>query len=125
MSVINNAIMTVGLWDNRQVNEQVPGPAAAQATAVRLIGPLVRCTKSVSTGSFILPAIGSNEATEAVVVLNDSPNSINVYPASGEKTNGSANAAVAVAAGAAGVFIPSLGITNYPPALDWRSMVGT
>jgi hypothetical protein len=59
-----------------------------------------------------------------MVVVNDSPNTINVYPAVGEKTNGSLNTAAAITAGASGFFIPVLNsANNYPSTLDWRTAV--
>jgi hypothetical protein len=126
MSVTNFAVLFVvgGNLQGSFTTELVPGPAATQNTATRINSPLSRVLKSVSTGSLILPSILNGEANEMMVVVNDSPNTINVYPAVGEKTNGSLNTAVSVATGASGVFVPVLNsANNYPSTLDWRTAV--
>ena len=57
-----------------------------------------------------------------IIVVNDSAGAIIVYPAVGEKTNGSANAGVSIASGASGLFLPVLNSPqNYPSPLDWRT----
>jgi hypothetical protein len=126
MSVTNFAVMFVvgGNLQGSFTAELVPGPAAAQSTATRINSPLSRVLKSVSTGSLILPSILSGEANELLWVMNDSPNTINVYPASGEKTNGPLNTAFQITTGLTGVFVPVLNsVNNYPSTLDWRSAV--
>ena len=118
MSTTNNAV----LFNAQSANvEAVAGPAAAPGTATRLTNALTRCTKAVSTGSFILPSIGTGEASENMWVVNDSAVTVNIYPATGEKTNGSANGAFAVTTGLTGVCVPVLNSpNNYPTTLDWR-----
>lgn len=99
----------------------VGGPATTQNTATRLSGPICRCTKSVASGSFILPSIGTGEANDGVIVINDSGQTILVYPAAGEKMIGSANSPFSVTNGNSAFFTPivtSLG--NNPTTLDWR-----
>jgi hypothetical protein len=123
MSVTNQAVLFVLAVGSRQSVELVAGPAAAQATATRLNNAVCRCTKGVSTGSFILPSILSGEANEVIMLVNDTAVALNVYPAVGEKNNGSANAAISVAAGASGLFVPVLNSTNQLTTLDWRSAV--
>lgn len=118
MSTTNNAVMTAV---NKANVEAVAGPAAAQGTAVRLTNALTRCTKAAATGSFILPSILSGEASEAMIVVNDSAVTINVYPAVGEKTNGAANTAFAVTTGLSAFCVPVVAsVGNYPSTLDWR-----
>lgn len=110
-----------------QVMEVVAGPAAAQNTATRLTNRFSRCIKAASTGSVVLPSILSGEANEPMLVMNDAANSINVYPGLGEKINGgSANAPIAVAAGASIMLFPVLNSPQvYPSTLDWRGAVIT
>lgn len=107
--------------------EVVAGPAAAQNTATRITNRFTRCIKAASTGSLVLPAIANGEANEPVLVMNDAANSINVYPGLGEKINGgSANAPIAVAAGASIMLFPVLNSPQvYPSTLDWRGAVIT
>jgi hypothetical protein len=120
MSATNDAIRFVA--GNRFMSEVSGGPAAAQATAMRLNNTYSRCTKAAANASFILPSIGTGEANEIMMVINDSASTINIYPAVGEKNNGSANGAITIAAGTTGVFVPVLNsVYNYPSTLDWRS----
>jgi hypothetical protein len=123
MSTTNNAVMFVigGNLQGQSIVEVVPGPAATQNTAARISNQLMRVTKSVATGSLILPSILNGEANEMITVVNDSPSTINVYPATGEKTNGNLNTAFQITTGLSGVFFPVLNSTNnYPSTLDWR-----
>jgi hypothetical protein len=121
MSVTNNAVLFVFSNDGQTIVELVPGPAAAQNTAVRINNEVIRVLKSVSTGSLILPAMLTGEANEAIVVVNETAVTINVYPALGEKTNGNLNTAFQITTAISGIFIPVLAsVNNYPSTLDWR-----
>jgi hypothetical protein len=121
MSVTNNAVLFVFSNDGQTIVELVPGPAAAQNTAVRINNEVIRVLKSVSTGSLILPSMLTGEANEAVVVANETAVTINVYPALGEKTNGNLNTAFQITTNVSGIFIPVLAsVNNYPSTLDWR-----
>jgi hypothetical protein len=123
MSVTTIGFLYAVAAGSRASSEYVALTAAAQAGATRVNNVISRVIRSIATGSLILPSILTGEANEPIYVVNDSPNSVNVYPAVGEKTNGNANTAVAVAAGAVGVFIPILSSTNNPTTLDWRTAV--
>jgi hypothetical protein len=124
MSTTNNAVLFIASQNRGQVIELSSSVAAAQAGATRMSGPLCRVTKAVSTGSFILPQISSGEATDFMVLVNDTAVSLNVYPSPSEKINGTANAALSVPAGQSGFFVPVLNsVNNYPTTLDWRSVV--
>lgn len=91
----------------------------AQAGATPLISEVNRVTKSTaSLNSFILKSILSGDASVLIFVLNDSANTINVFPFVGENQNGVANAGLAIAAGAAGVFSM---VQNSLGGPDWRS----
>lgn len=124
MSTTNLAIM---FSMSQAVMEVIAGPAAAQNTATKLTNALSRCLKAASTGSFVLPTILTGDANEPMILVNDSANSVNVYPGLGEKINGgSANAPIAVAAGASLVVFPVLNSPGvYPSTLDWRGAVIT
>jgi hypothetical protein len=119
MSTTNNAVLQAFNVANVEV---VAGPAAAPGTAVRLTNTLSRCTKAASTGSFILPSIGTGEANEPMILVNDSAVTVNIYPAANEKTNGNAQAtAFQVTTGLTGICIPVVNsVGNYPTTLDWR-----
>ena len=77
----------------------------------------------------ILPAILSGEATEPMTLISyDTGASVNLFPAVGEKTNGTLNGAVSVAAGAFAYMVPVPGqFTAELPlyAFDWRGAVIT
>jgi len=121
MSVTNNAVLFVFSNDGQTIVELVPGPAAAQNTAVRINNEVIRVLKSVSTGSLQLPSMLNGEANEAIVVVNETAVTINIYPAVGEKTNGNTNTAFQITTGISGIFIPVLAsVGNYPSTLDWR-----
>lgn len=90
---------------------------ATQTAATPLTAELHRVTAGSATASFIMKSMISKEAPLVVVLVNDGPNSVNVYPAVGETMNGSSNAAQAVAAGATGIFIQ----TSVSDVKDWRA----
>lgn len=128
MSVANDA-MLVFLGQNQfPVYDGLVGTvAAAQAGATRLTGTVNRVTKSISTGSFILPQMTTGEADSAGVwVINDSPNTINVYPFVGETMQGTANAVFQITTGTSGFFLRVYGASiqkgggNQTPTNDWR-----
>lgn len=123
MSTTNLAVMfAIGANLQGLANsELVPGPAATQNTATRVNSPLTRVTKSVSTGSLQLPSIGTGEANEAIFIVNDTGGTINVYPFTGEKTNGNVNGAFQITTGVSAIFVPVLASSGvYPSTLDWR-----
>jgi hypothetical protein len=99
-------------------DDRTAGALAAQAGAAPIQRDVTRCTvSSAATASFILGDCLTNEADPLVWVLNDSPNTINVYPFVGQTMNGSANAALTIAAGGFAFFSRT--------ALDWRGAVFT
>ena len=122
MSITNNALLFAA--SVRCV--EVVGVAATQAAATKLTNQFSRVIKSVGSGAFILPAILSGEATEPMILLNDTGALVNLFPAVGEKTNGTLNGSVAIAAGAFAYMVPVLNSPqNYPSTLDWRGAVIT
>ena len=122
MGITNNALMFAA---SQRVVEVV-GVGTTQGTATKLTNALSRCTKSVGTGAFILPSILSGEATEPMYLVNDTGAAIFIFPAVGEKTNGTLNAGVSIAAGGFSFFVPVLNSPQtYPSTLDWRGGVIT
>jgi hypothetical protein len=116
MSITNLAV----LQGVNAANVEVVGVGSTQATATRLTHKLTRIIKSVGSGAFILPSILSGEASEPMIVVNDTGASVNVFPFIGEKTGGTVNAAFAIAGGASGICVPVLNSPNNPTTLDWR-----
>src|SRR5689334_6044377 len=115
MSAINLAIQNyLQLPTNDNCQSSV---TATQTGAPVLPGAKNRITAGASTQSFCLEAITTGEAGQDIVwVINDGPNQANIYPAVGEKMNGTTNATQTIAAGATGIFVR---IRNPNP--DWRS----
>jgi hypothetical protein len=89
--------------------------ANAQAAATAIKTDVMRVTKSTSNGSLILPDALTGCAEEMHWVLNDTANTIQVFPFVGGSINGVANTALALTTQQAGVFI--LDKTNN----DWRA----
>jgi hypothetical protein len=105
---------------------------AAAPTTQALGAPLRASAHRVTANgtanaSATLKSILSNEAPGIVWVINDGANTVAVFPAAGEKTNGTLNASFAVTAGNAAVFVPvptqvkRKGGTSGGGTLDWRA----
>jgi hypothetical protein len=90
--------------------------AGVQSTAVRASGEMNRFTTSVSTGAVVLPSIANDDASNIIIVINDSPNSIVVGGAAGDKVNTVATTStfgagvVTIATTKATIFVSSTGI---------------
>jgi hypothetical protein len=127
MSTTNFAILHLSSQQNGASTVEVTSTvASAQAGATRITNNLSRCKQSVANGSFILPQIGTGEATREVLLVNDSAVTIQLFPAVGEKLGGVANAALSIASGATGIAFPVLASTYvYPSPQDWRCAVFT
>ena len=123
MSTTNNAVLKA-LRVSARYREDilVGGAASAQGTATKINAQLTRCTKSVASGSFVLPSLLSEEATQSYYwVVNDSGSTILVYSALGETMNGSTNAssALSIPPGETGIFVPVHETASGNN--DWRS----
>jgi len=125
MSVANTALLyNLGLLAFPVIDNLSSTVATATQTgAIALVGELHRVTKAVSTGSFILKSLISNEAPPLVFVVNDSAQTINVYPTVGETMNGVANAAFQITTGTSGIFIaiPTAHLAKGASSVDWRA----
>jgi hypothetical protein len=102
------------LWDNQAAPTAVA--AGVQSVAVRALGEMNRYTTSVANGAVILPSISNDDASNIIIIINDSPNSITVGGAVGDKINTVATTSsfgavvLAVAAATSAVFVSSTGI---------------
>lgn len=106
---------------------QALAQAVARAGANRVVA-------SPANGAILLPAmLNEDEAADIVFVINDSANTIQVFPALGETMLGVANAAFSVAAGATGIFLckpPNIAlqmqsVQTVTSVYDWRAVVMT
>lgn len=135
MSTTNYAIMQAESFSPTPLTDNLAASfatgAGAQAQGLKLVGEMNRIVTSVATGAAVLPSVGSMEASSRILVVNDSPNSINVGAAAGEKVNGVATTAtfgagvLAVASGATAVLYRSgspfgIGGVGTASAIDWR-----
>jgi len=135
MTVTNDSIIRAFAYIVTPINDDLAAAfatgAGAQNQGLTMQGEMNRITTSVATGACVLRSITTGEAPPLVVVVNDSPNSINVGAAAGEKVNNVATTSsfgagvLAVAAGASAVFVStgSLGKGDGNPATtqDWRA----
>jgi hypothetical protein len=122
MSTTNNAVLKALRISGETMDVLVAGAASAQGTATKINSLLTRCTKSVASGSFVLPSLLSQEVFQRPYwVVNDTAGAILVYCALGETMNGSANANLSIAAGDSAVFIPVHETASGNN--DWRSSV--
>src|SRR5580692_6398280 len=118
---LRQAIANSGFSYGTPINDLTaggPNAVTTQAGATALRCGINNVIVSGAAGrSCILPSIISSETFALVtIVINDGANAINVYPAPNELMNGSANAALSIAAGGFGMFIikpqdPSVGAT--------------
>lgn len=121
MSLANTALrFNIALLGTPIVEGVATGPAAAQATALPVVAEAVSVLASAANGSLIMKSIKSGEASTMVFVINDSPNSIQVFCASGENMNGVANAQLTIPTGQSGLFVM---VPNKLGGPDWRANV--
>lgn len=113
-------------------DEGITIPAASsvvQAGAIPIRGAFTRVAQGIAGGSLVLPRILAEDASPPIVVVaNEGSNSINVFPALGEKSAGVANQVLAVPAGQIAVFIRvpnSLPPNDLRAGPDWRCAVIT
>jgi hypothetical protein len=128
MSTANDALLYNLAISGFPVTDDAGAPNAnSQSTGTPVVGDLLRVVTSVSNGSVTLKSSVSNDAPPLCFVVNDSPNTIKVYPFSGESLNGTLNLALSVPSGQSGIFV------RIPPAtsrggggggtVDWRAAV--
>lgn len=98
--IYNLALLATPILDN-----QATGPASAQTTALPVAAEAIRVTSSAANGSLILRSIKTGEASTMTFVINDSANTIVVFPSVGESLNGTTNASISIAAGVSGLFV--------------------
>lgn len=118
------------------LNASFATAANAQKIGLCARGEIMRITQSVATGAVVLPSLTTGEAGGGpIIVINDSPNSINVGAGAGDKINGTLTTdtflagVIAVASTGWGIFIPSVsplgvgGVATVSPN-NWHAVVG-
>lgn len=89
-------------------DDQTAGGATGvtvQAGATAVLGEGIRVTRGGAGASLVMKSVLSGDAAALTFVINDGPNSINVFPAPGEFNNGGANQVLAVPAGQSAIFV--------------------
>ena len=99
------------------LNDEMTATAGGgQGVGPRLNPGMNRFTRVVTAGdSAQLPSMTDREIDAHVIVINDTANSMNVFPAAGENMNTVVNAAAAVPANSAAFFMMQRSLAN------WRS----
>lgn len=118
MTVASNADLRQHLNANLFVlNDDMTATAGGgQGVGPRLNIGMNRFTVVKTAGdSAQLPSINDREIDGHVIVINETANSMNVFPATGDSMNTVANAAAAVAANSAAFFMMQRSLAN------WRS----
>lgn len=130
MSVANDALLVTLGQNQFPVYDGLSSTVAVQAGATRLTGAVNRVTGSalqVANAAFILPPMASLEADSSMVfVVNDSAQTIKVFPNTGETQNGTLNASLSIGPGTSGIFIRVYGASigkggGNTQTNDWRS----
>lgn len=127
MSLANSALLnSLALQGTPlQDDETAGGPTGAatvQAGATAVIGEAVRILRASAGASVILKSVLGGDAAFLTWIINDSPNSINTFPAVGEFNNGVVNQVLAVPAGQSAIYVRvpnNLGGSSS----GWRSAV--
>jgi hypothetical protein len=103
MSLANDSLLEALAASGYTNQELFATNANSQNTAVRIMEQVVRVIGGVSNGSIVLPSILSGDAGSMPLgwVVNDSPNTIKLFPFTGESQNGVTNGSLSVSAGAA------------------------
>jgi hypothetical protein len=105
MSVANDALLVQLAQNGFPIVDDLAAPTSAQGTATKCIGQVSRFTTAVANGAAILPSLLSLEATGLIFVVNDTPQTIKVFPFTGETEGGVANQSLSIATGTSGIFI--------------------
>lgn len=120
MSTTNTSLMGhLGRHRFSLDDNKTAGTASSQSGATAITSQVSRVTSAISNGSVILQDMLTKVAPTIVWVINDSANTIQAYPFSGQNVNGSLNAALAIAAGGFGFF------SRVEANLDWRAQAFT
>lgn len=100
-------------------DDKTAGSASSQAGATAITSAVSRITSAVASGSVVLRDMLTNDAPSPLMwVLNDSANTIQIYPFGAQTINGSANPLAVVAGGFA--FL-----SRVQANLDWRGQAYT
>jgi hypothetical protein len=104
------------------LNASLATGATSQAGGLAARGEILRITQSVVGGSVVLPSLTTGEAPAIILIINDSPNSINVGGSAGDKVNGVATTAIF---GAGIIAIPTLTFCLFVASLSPTGVGGT
>jgi hypothetical protein len=126
MSVANTALLyNLGLTQFPVYDDLASLVVTVQTGATSLIGEACRVTTAIANGAFTLKSLLTLDGPPLVFVINDSAQTIKVFPflstASPESINGTANLALSIPTGQSGIFIS---VPNAKGATqDWRAAV--
>jgi hypothetical protein len=128
MTVANDSLLYNLALAGFPVTDDQSAGLTTQTTGTPIIGDAFRVTTSAgANGACILKSSLSNEACPLVFVINDSPNTIKVFPTPGESQGGSANASLSIPAGQSGIFVKVPVLVQKGGGgggtTDWRSAV--
>jgi hypothetical protein len=121
-STANNALrVNLGLDGFYCLDDVTASSTTTQAGATAITAECTRVTLSPANGSLILRSLTTLDAPPIVFVVNDSANTIKVYPATGENLSGTQNASLSIPSGESGIFVS---VPNgNGDTQDWRSAV--
>lgn len=135
MSIANDALLVTLGQNQFPVYDGLGSLVTTQAGATRLTGAVNRAVGTaagviVANGAFVLPSMLSLEADSSMVfVINDTSQTIKVFPATGETNGGTLNASTSIPTGQSGIFIRVYGASvgkgggQGTATNDWRSAV--
>lgn len=105
MSLANDSLLLALAQEGFTTQECTAPDANAQGKGVRVNSTVMRVVAGVSNGSITLGSLLSNDAASPLGwIVNDSPNTIKLFPFTGESQNGVANASLSIATGAAAFY---------------------
>jgi hypothetical protein len=113
MSLVNDSLLVM-LGQEGFTNQECTAPNAnSQNTGFRATAPVLRVTGGVANGSVVLPSQLSNEAANPIGwIINDSGNTIKLFPASGENQNGTLNASLSISNGQSAFYFKEPAVTG-------------
>ncbi len=108
MSYTTDGFVYIKGLDGGTITDDVVPAGSTQAGANPSgLNEVIRVTQGSSNQGIILPSVNYLDNSGIIYVVNDGPNTIKVYPAAGEQINAlGANAAVSLATGTVGIFMP-------------------
>lgn len=105
MSTANDSLLYNLALQGFPVTDDQNCGQTTQTLGTPIIGECFRVTTAVSNGTAQLKSSISNEAAPLIFVINDSANTIKVYPFVGETQAGVANGSLSIPTGQSGIFV--------------------